>query len=111
VTRPEVERLAKIGSDILQWFYDHFGGGVVIGLLLLGLPLFLARFMVGATWLQVGCAFGVYFLALFMVLGGGKASAAEAFGFTLILSIFFAWAGVPIAALMLRLLNLPYRFL
>lgn len=44
----------------------------------------------------------------FVFLGHGRAS-NEAIGFTLLMSMFFGWAGMPIAAMILRAANLPYR--
>jgi hypothetical protein len=83
---------------------------VFVTLVLLG-PALIAKFVVGATWVQVGCAFLIWFLCLFVLLGGHGVSTDEQFGWTLIMSMFFGWLGVPVSALILRALHIPYRFL
>jgi hypothetical protein len=80
---------------------------MVAGMIVI-VPAVLAR-LVAIGWLQVACAFALWFIALFLVLGGELTDAV--FGFTLIVSMFFAWAGVPLAAAVLRVFNVPYRFL
>lgn len=81
----------------------------VLGLIVI-LPAILARYIVGASWVQVVCAFPLWFLVLWLILGGPSISRDEGIGWTMIMSMFFSWAGVPIAALVLRLANFPYRF-
>ena len=73
-------------------------------------PALLARFVVGARWLQVLIAFPMFWLALFLLLGFGRVD-DEVIGFTIIMSMFFSWLGVPIAALVAKKAELPYRFL
>ena len=51
---------------------------------------------------MAGVAFAAFYLALFLVLGGGKVS-QEAVGFTLIFGTATGWLGVPVLALDLRL--------
>ena len=70
--------------------------------LLIAVPLGLAIGMVGASWLEAGVAFAAFYLALFLVVGGGKVS-QEAVGFTLIFGTATGWLGVPVLALDLRL--------
>lgn len=82
----------------------------VLGLIVIA-PGALAWLVTGGRWLQVLCAFALWFVALFMFLGGGSVSRDEGIGWTLIMSMFFGWAGVPLAALALRFLNIPYRFM
>jgi hypothetical protein len=82
----------------------------VLGLIVLA-PAAIAKFIVGATWLQVACAFGLWFVGLCILLGGNGVSRDEAIGWTLIMSMFFGWLGVPISAVIIRALDLPYRFL
>ena len=83
----------------------------VLGLIVVA-PALVAKFIIGATWLQVACAFGLWFAGLCILLGGGPGvSRDEAIGWTLIMSMFFGWLGVPISALIIRVLDLPYRFL
>ena len=83
---------------------------LVLGLLVI-LPAILARYLVGAGWLQLPLAFLLWFLTLWLLLGGTANSRDEGLGWTLIMGMFFSWAGVPIAALILRVTNVPYRFL
>ena len=97
--------------DVLQWLYDNLGGGVVIGVLLVAVPFVISRFVVGASWLQVALAFAIFFGGLFLALLGRSNMFAEALGFTMIFGIFAAWLAVPVIALVLRLANLPSRFL
>jgi len=82
----------------------------VLGLMV-GAPAVLAKFIVGATWLQVGCAFALWFIFLMVLLGGRGVSTDEQIGWTLIMTMFFGWLGVPISAVVIRVLDLPYRFL
>jgi hypothetical protein len=82
----------------------------VVGLVVAA-PAVLARFIVGATWLQVACAFCLWFVGLCIMLGGHGVSRDEQIGWTIIMSMFFGWIGVPVSALVIRLLNLPYRFI
>lgn len=84
------------------------GASLAVAAMILIVPAALAR-LVATGWLQVACAFALWFLALLLFLGNGPAN--EVFGFALIMSMFFAWAGVPLAAVLLRLFNLPYRFM
>ena len=81
----------------------------VLGLIII-VPAALAWVVTGGKWLQIGCAFMLWWVALFVFLGGGSVSRDEGLGWTMIMSMFFGWAGVPIAALILRAANLPYRF-
>jgi hypothetical protein len=81
-----------------------------VTLMFLG-PALIAKFVVRATWAQVGCAFLMWFLCLFVLLGGHGVSADEQFGWTIIMSMFFGWLGIPVSALILRALHIPYRFL
>jgi hypothetical protein len=73
-------------------------------------PAILARFFVATSWLQVGCAFLVWTFLLLLLLGGG-ASRNEAIGWTIIVSMFSNWLTIPLTALILRLLDVPYRFM
>lgn len=73
-------------------------------------PALLARFVIRATWLQVGCAFLLWFVLLSIYIGGPSLTGAEWFGWSFILSMFFAFVGVPICAIIIRIFNLPYRF-
>ncbi|QYJ06581.1 hypothetical protein [Qipengyuania flava] len=81
------------------------GQGLVVLALLVFIPVGLAKGMVMASWLQTAGAFAVFYLVLFIALGGGKVS-NEVFGFTLIFGMFSAWLGVPLVALALRALEL-----
>ena len=76
-------------------------------------PLLIARFLVRAEWLQIACAYPIWFLALFLFLGGGTTPGGldEGIGWTMIMGMFFTWVGVPVVCLLLKLSNLPYRFL
>lgn len=76
----------------------------VIGAIVVA-PLALAWAVVGASWVQTLAAFAIYYLALALFLGRGKIS-NEVFGFTLIFGMFTAWLGVPLVALLLRLVGL-----
>ncbi len=80
-----------------------FGGAVLV------VPALITHFIVGATWPQVALAFPVYWLVLMLLLGFGRIN-EEVLGWTLIMSMFTAWAGVPIVGLVLRLLSIPQRF-
>lgn len=80
--------------------------GILVFLaVLIAVPLGLAIGLVGASWLQAGLAFAAFYLALFLVLGGGKVS-QEAVGFTLIFGTATGWLGIPLLALSLRLMGL-----
>nr|WP_314442966.1 hypothetical protein [uncultured Sphingomonas sp.] len=81
----------------------------LLGMTIVG-PALIARFIIRATWLQVGCAFLLWFVLLSIYIGGPSLTGAEWFGWTFILSMFFAIGGVPICAIIVRVLNLPYRF-
>ena len=81
------------------------GGAVLV------VPAVLARSLVGATWLQVGCGFVVWFLCLWLLLGGASLSRGEGLGWTIIMGMFFSWLGVPLTTLAMRLTNVPYRFM
>ncbi|GAA4003246.1 hypothetical protein [Sphingomonas humi] len=74
-------------------------------------PALLAKFVIGASWAQAGCAAALWYIGLFLALGGPSVRAAEGFGWTMILSMFFGWAAVPAIALVLRLAQLPDRWL
>jgi hypothetical protein len=91
-------------------FLTQDGGAI---LFLIGayfvVPVVLGRFAVRASWLQIGCAYPVWFVALWLMLGGPANSAEEGVGWTLVMGMFFTWAGVPIAAILLRAANMPYR--
>lgn len=94
---------------------DELGAGnaTVLALMLgayIVIPALLARFLIGARWLQVVIAFPVFWLALFLVLGFGRID-EEVFGWTFIMAMFSSWLGVPLAALFVRWANLPYRLL
>lgn len=82
----------------------------VLGLLVI-VPAAIAKIVVGATWLQVACAFPLWFLFLWLMLGGTTNSRDEGIGWTIIMGMFFSWLGVPLAAMFLRAVNLPYRFI
>jgi len=69
----------------------------------------LARFVVGASWLQVGCAFVVWIIMLALLVGTG--SRGETIGWPIIVSMFIGWLGIPIVAWVLKLADLPYRWL
>ena len=71
---------------------------------LIAVPVGLAIGLVGASWLEAGVAFAAFYLALVLVLGGGKVS-QEAVGFTLIFGTATGWLGIPLLALGLRLLG------
>lgn len=73
-------------------------------------PGSLAWLVTGGNLLQVVCAFLLWFVVLFLVLGGGSVSRDEALGWTMIISMFIGWAGVPLMALILRAVDVPYRF-
>ena len=94
---------------MLKWLPGGETGFLLAAVLVV--PAVLARYLIGAPWLQVCCAFLVWYLGLWSMLGGTVNPRGESFGWTVILSMFFSWAGVPIVALVLRLLNVPYRFL
>jgi hypothetical protein len=85
-------------------------GGIFFGGAVLVVPALITRFLVGATWPQVVLAFPMYWLVLMLFLGFGRVN-QEVVGWTLIMSMFTAWAGVPIVGLVLRLLAIPQRFL
>ena len=82
----------------------------VLGLLIV-VPAAIAKLVIGASWLQVACAFPLWFFCLWLMLGGPSVSRDEGIGWTIIISMFFGWLGVPLAALVLRVANLPYRFI
>lgn len=82
----------------------------VLGLIFV-VPGVLAWLVTGGRVPQVACAFPLWFLVLWLLLGGAGNSSGEGIGWTLIMSMFFGWAGVPLAALALRFLNIPYRFM
>ena len=82
----------------------------VLGLIVIA-PGALAWLVTGGRWPQVVCAFALWFVVLFLFLGRGSVSRDEGIGWTLIMSMFFGWAGVPLAAFLLRCANIPYRFL
>lgn len=73
-------------------------------------PALLARFVVKANWLQILIAFPMFWVALFLVLGFGTIS-QEVFGFTVIMSMFFSWLGVPLMAKLAKAANLPQRWM
>jgi hypothetical protein len=77
---------------------------------LIVVPALISRFLVGVTWIQVACAFLIWFFCLWMLLGGPSLTKGEAIGWTMIIGMFFSWVGVPVVALILRAANLPYRF-
>ena len=83
--------------------------GLFLFAALVGLPGILARFVVGASWLQVGWAFVVWTIMLALLLGPG--SRDETIGWTIIVSMFIGWLGIPIVAWVLKLADLPYRWL
>ena len=72
-------------------------------------PAAIAKLIVGADWLQVAFAFLIWFVCLWLVLGGPYISKDEGVGWTAIMSMFFGWIGVPIVALILRAADLPGR--
>jgi hypothetical protein len=82
----------------------------VVGLVVVA-PALLAKYIVGASWLQVACAYFCWIVVLCILLGGHGVSKDETIGWTLIMTMFFGWLGVPISALVIRVLDLPYRFL
>nr|WP_298897450.1 hypothetical protein [uncultured Altererythrobacter sp.] len=69
-------------------------------------PGLLARYLVRASWIQTILAFPMYWLVLFLLLGFGRIS-EEILGWTLIMAMFTSCLGVPLAALVLKLTNLP----
>ena len=85
------------------------GGGIAFAIATLVLPVMLARMLIGATWPQVGIAYMVWLVGIFILIGGlgKKTRKNEALGFTMIFAMFTLWAGVPLTALVLRLLGLP----
>ncbi|MBX7495407.1 hypothetical protein K3172_06005 [Qipengyuania sp. 6B39] len=85
------------------------GGGIAFAIATLVLPISLARLLIGASWPQIGIAYLVWLAGIFILIGGlGKRTRKnEALGFTMIFAMFTLWAGVPLAALALRLLGLP----
>ena len=89
----DLSRKARISPDL---------GILVFLAVLIAVPLGLAIGVVGASWREAGVAFAAFYLALFLVLGGGKVS-QEAAGFTLIFGTATGWLGVPVLALDLRL--------
>ena len=105
------ERLEAVISGLPEWLYHNLGGGVLIGVLLVAAPFVISRFVVGASWLQVALAFAIFFGGLFLALLGRSNLFAEALVFTMIFGVFAAWLAVPVIALVLRLANLPSRFL
>ena len=98
----------------MEWpsFLTQDGGAILFMVAAyLVIPVVLARFVVRASWLQVACAYPVWFVALWLILGGPSNSVEEGVGWTLIMGMFFTWLGVPIAAILLRAANMPYRWL
>ena len=94
--RADLSRKARISPDpAILLFLD----------VLIAVPLGLAIGVVGASWLEAGVALAAFYLALFLILGGGKVSQG-AFGFTLIFGTATGWLGIPLLALGLRLLGL-----
>jgi hypothetical protein len=67
-------------------------------------PITLARWAVGATWLQIAIAYGVLLLGLGLISAGGRTIDEKA-GWMLILGLFFTIPGVPILSLILRKLG------
>ena len=93
------------GTDLSRKSRISPDPGILVFLaLLIAVPLGLAIGVVGASWLEAGVAFAAFYLALFLVLGGGKVS-QEAVGFTLIFGTATGWLVVPLLALGLRLLG------
>ncbi|WP_298304013.1 hypothetical protein [uncultured Erythrobacter sp.] len=78
--------------------------------LMVGLPFIIAKFVVGATLVQVLLAFPLFWAITFLGLGFGNVN-QEVFGWTLIAQIFVAWVGVPICAGLLKWLEIPQRWL
>lgn len=78
---------------------------------IIAVPTVLAKCVVGAGWLQVGCAFLVWMVGGTILLSGGSVRPVEAFGWTMILGMFWNWLLVPAIALLLRVVNLPGRWL
>lgn len=71
-------------------------------------PASIARLAIGASWLQIGSAFLIWTMLLWILIGGPKASnRSEGIGWTLITSMFVNWIGVPATAFFLRAANLP----
>ena len=85
------------------------GGGLAFAGATLVLPISLARLLIGASWPQIGIAYLAWLAAIFILIGGiGKTTRKnEALGFTMIFGMFTLWAGVPLVATGLRLLDLP----
>ena len=67
-------------------------------------PIALARFVVGATWLQIAIAYGVLLLGLGLISAGGR-NIDERVGWMLILGMFFAVPGIPILSVIIRTLG------
>ena len=74
-------------------------------------PALLARYLVRASWLQVACSFPGWWLALWLILGGPSISLDEGLGWTMVMSMFFSWLGVPLVAFVCKKVNVPNRWL
>ena len=88
----------------------QLGNAMILGGALLIVPVLATRAFVGATWLEVAIAIPLYWLLLMLLLGFGRID-QEVLGFTLIVSMFTSWAGVPLVTLVLRRFSIPQMFL
>lgn len=68
-------------------------------------PIALAKYLVGATWTQVGIAYGVHLLFLALI-GAGGSTWGEKIGWMLIIGMFTSIPAVPILSLILRVFGI-----
>jgi hydrogenase-4 membrane subunit HyfE len=89
-------------SGFLNWIFQTFGPGVLLFIAFIGAPTALSYFVAGANLFQILCAYAIFYLGLFLLLGHGQVS-PEVFGFTLIFAMFGSWLGIPLVAAGVRM--------
>jgi hypothetical protein len=65
-------------------------------------PIFLAKMVVGASWMQILIAYAVFYAVLFLVLVPGSPRAEEGIGWMFIMAMFLTIPAVPILCILLR---------
>lgn len=80
----------KIGSIVFMLF------------LYFGVPIFLAKIVVGAGWIQILIAYGIFYALLFLVLVPGSPNRTEGIGWMFIMAMFLTIPAVPILSIILR---------
>ena len=75
------------------------------------IPSAIAKFLVGASWMQIGTAYALWVGGVWLMTGGPFRSLDQTLGWTTIMVMLVSWVVIPVLSLVLRLANVPERFM